>query len=260
MGEEKTGSVQEMERSVETLESQVREQIARARAAATTVLVVGIIVVAVILIILFTYSGPMKEAMEPGNIVDSVQGLAQDRIPELVTQVEGQLAEDAPQHVAAVRREMMNRLPQVRMQIEQAADQQIEKYSNELETRVESVIDDVIAMHKKELSDIIDAAVASDDPEPLRVAFRDSMEELIGTKLDEVLPDYEKNIRLVKYRVERLSQPEERLSPDEKFEKECVQRMLIYIDDFVTEEAKSVTRPGGKAPELPTTERSAEDM
>ena len=243
MADEKAGSVQELERSVETLESQMREQIARTRAGATTSLIVGIIIVAIIGIIYFTYGGGIKEAMEPDYLVEALSGMADEPLMDLVDGLEGTLKKDAPANVTQLRGELMKQVPGLRKQIEDVAVAKIDEAATTLDKKADEIVDEILAAQKKELTELIEVAVQKQSAEPLEKAFRKSLEDLIGREMDDMLKKFHREMGAIEIKLDRLLRPVDQLGDEEKFERQCIEKMLIYIDDIVTESAKP-TKPG----------------
>ena len=239
--------VQELERSVEMLESQMREQIARTRAGATTTLVVGIILLAALVIVMFSYVsiGEIKIAMEPTNMVQAVVGLTdlEAKIDTALATAESELTAKAPETVAQVREELTKRIPDVRKQVEEAADEYIAKLAAELDRHATRIMDEFYAMHKQELGDFVGAVVQKDNTAAVEEALQDSLEGLIGPALDENLQKFNLYMDDYERQVKQLLAAQKPLRDDREFWCEAAVRMLIGIDDFLKEEEKDRAKP-----------------
>jgi len=245
MADDTAARIQELERSVDSLESQLREQIARARAGATTVIVVGIILVVVLLIVFYKFVniGEIRKTMEPQNLVDSLVGVADAdaRISDLIKQMEERALQAKTEVVTSLRERLMAQLPVARERLIALAEDQISQLSDQLDKKVDSIVQEVIAEHQKELGDFIEAAKDKDAQQLLEQEFTRSLEELIGPSLDEYLLNYNRWMGVLNAKLDRLSLPDDQLSPDERFEKEAIVRVLTFIDDLTTEQATPPT-------------------
>jgi len=240
MADDNAARVQELERSVESLESQLREQIARTRAGATTIIVVGILLVVVLLIVFYKFVniGEIRKSMEPQNLVDSLVGAtdADARISEIIKQMEQRALEGKTEVVTNLRERLMAQLPAARERLVALAEDQISQLSKTLDEKVDGIVQEILAEHQKELGDFIEAAKHKDAQRLLEEQFTRSLEELIGPSLDEYILNYNRWMGALDARLARLSQPEERLSPDERFEKQAIVKVLTFIDDLTAEQ------------------------
>ena len=79
MAEELDGKLQEVERSLTTLESQLREQVSRTQSGTRTLLIVGIILIAIIFTYLTILTVKIKPYVEPKVLAQVLQGTVGDR-------------------------------------------------------------------------------------------------------------------------------------------------------------------------------------
>ena len=232
MAEDSAGRVQELERSMEALESQMREHVARTRAGATTVLVAGIIIVALIFIWVMVFTPQIKTAMEPANIVLVMESKADEGIAELIVSMEKTMKDNASGNVSEIRRAVMNQVPALRKKLEAVATAQIDKFATDLDKKADSIVDEILRLHKTELTPFVEAAVTKGNAPELEKELRKRLEETIGSKMNEVVTQFDRDMAIIEARLDRLLRPEKQLSEDEKFEKQCITKMLVYIDDM----------------------------
>lgn len=246
MAEDKA-QLQDLERSVETLESRMREQIARTRAGGTTTLVVGIILLAALVIVMFSYVniGEIKETMEPQNLLDSVVGLTDldTKIDEALETAESELKARAPETVAQVREKLMEGIPAVRRQLEEAADEYIAKMATDLDSQATKIMDELFALHKQELGDFVGAVAQKGNTDAVGTALKDALDSLIGPALDENLREFNLYMDDYERQVKGLLAAKKPLRDDREFWCEAAVRMLIAMDDFLMEEEKARMKP-----------------
>jgi len=246
MAEDKA-KVQDLERSVETLESQMREQIARTRAGATTTLVVGIIMLAVLVIVMFSYVniGEIERAMEPRNMIDSVVGLTdiEQKIDSALATAKEQLKNDAPKYVAQVRERVVAQIPEAGARAQAAMDGYIDKMAGTLKVEATKVMDELYAEHKKELGDFVAALVQKDNVAEVEKSFRNSLEGLIGPSVDEHLKQFNRRMDEYEAGVKRLIDAKRPLRDDNEFYSELAVRLLIGMDNFLGEEELERMKP-----------------
>ncbi len=274
MADELEGRVEEIEKSVENIESQLRAQTARTQSGSRLVLVIGIILVIVSIIYFAWLSSQIKTLAEPAELADSVMAITQaqgkveeftgliedyltEMAPELVTRLreealpqvptlmqwlEARLTSQAPEHVAFLLDEMLLNMPLLRERSEALALEGVDAIADELDATIDDVVGQVLAMNKTEMQPLIEAAGAKEASAELELAFRQSLEQLIGPKLDEALRKYQGSMLLLEVRLNRLLGPEAQLSPEEKFEREVITALLVFIDDAIKEQDTTLPR------------------
>ena len=233
MAEELEGRIGEVEKSIGTLESQIRSQIGRTQAATRTVLVVGIIVIVVIFGYMTWLSGLVKDLAQPAELAETLVLTAVNQIPKAVEDIKASLKEQAPENVGRVREMLMEQVPILRGKAEEMAAMAVDRLVDQLNAKVDQVVKEVVTMHKKELEPLIKAA-ASDDPKDvaaLEKAFTESLQQTIGPKLDEVMTEYDRAMIVLRYRLKRLAQPDAKLTIEEKFEKEAIISLMTFIQE-----------------------------
>lgn len=246
MAEDKA-QLQELERSVETLESRMREQIARTRAGGTTTLVVGIILLAALVITMFTYVsiGEIKEAMKPKSMVEAAVGLTdiEAKIDAALETAEEELKAKAPEAMVQVREKLMEGIPAVRQRLEEAADEYIAKMSADLDRQATRIMDELFTMHKQELGDFVGAVAQKGNTAAVEKALKDALEGLIGPALDENMKEFNLYMDDYERQVKGLLAARKPLREDREFWCEAAVRMLIGMDEFLKEEEKARMKP-----------------
>jgi len=239
--------VQDLERSVETLESQMREQIARTRAGATTTLVVGIILLAVLVIVMFSYVniGEIERAMKPANMIDSVVGLTdvEQKIDSALATAKENLKSDAPKYVAQVRERVVGQIPEAGKRVRALLDGYIDKMADTLKGEATKIMDELYAEHKKELGDFVAALVQKENVEAVEKSLEDALEGLIGPAVDEHMKQFNRSMDEYEAGVKRLIAAKKPLRADEEFYSELAVRLLIGMDNFLQEEEKERMKP-----------------
>ena len=120
MAAEQEGRVEEIEKSVGSLESQIRAQIARTQSGTRAVLVVGIIVVIIIFAYFAWLSSLIKTVAEPVAFADSLMGItqAEEKVAKFMDTLEDSLTKRAPELVTRLREEALPRVPELMQQVE----------------------------------------------------------------------------------------------------------------------------------------------
>jgi hypothetical protein len=234
MADEKDSALQALERTVEGLESQMREQIARTRAGATTMLVFGIVVVVCVGIVFFKFGGEMKEAMKPESVVQSIHGFMGDRaqMEEMIDQVKQEVKGNMPQYVTQLRLRTMDQLPAARRNIEAAVAAKVDEFCVAFDKNVDEMFTALLEEQREKLGPFVEVAAAEGPQKhlPLENALREAMDDFVGPMLDETMREFDRELAVVETHLDRLS--EEPLGPDEQWERETVERFLIWLDDL----------------------------
>jgi len=231
MAEELDGRLKEMERSLETLESQVREQTLRTQSGTRTALVVGIIVIAVLLIWLAFVAVKVKEELEPKQAAETVAAMFTNRIPRL----KDALIEHAPDVVANARQMVVSDIPVARKWAEKKSLALLDVFGDRLEDKVNEMVGKIVEAHRAELQPLIEAAANADNAAKLQEIFRTSMEDLFGQELDEVLQDFNASMTGIGHRLDRYKLPDAQLSPDEQLEKTVLIGIMSVLDQAIQE-------------------------
>ena len=236
--------VQEIESSTSSLESQLRAQIARTQSGTRAWLIVGIILIAIVFIYMSWIARLAKDVLTPSGLVEIVESEAGDRLPAVLSTLEETLVEEASNNVDFVLAEALKKIPDIRRQAEAGVDALMGQFADKLDEKVDEIVADLLAKKKQELDPLIKAAAQKGESEALEAAFRTSLEELIGYKMDEVLVQYDAHMAAIERRLDRLALSDEKLSSEERLEKELVTAILIFIDDAVkTMEQEAATPP-----------------
>ena len=225
--------VQEVERSVESLESQVRAQIARTKAGARAVLIIGIIIIIATVVYMTIITNVARKVFEPKGLVDMAEVRIQEEIPGFVETLGESLISQADSNVASMREQVVAQIPVLVERAEGLAGDAIDRLADELEAKVGDVVSEVLEMKKVELDPLINAASVPGNDEMLRVAFQEGMEVIVGQKLDEVMLKFDRTMRHLDWRLDMLNQPVAKLTPDQMLRKEAIATILTFIDDAV---------------------------
>jgi len=265
MAEELEGRVEDIERSVQSLETQVRALIARTQTTTRVVLVVGIIVIAAVFAYLawlsykinefaepVEFAGIVMETMQPGEKVQKLldmveEGLTEDvsgnvrtllaqylpKLPDAIRRAEQGLVARAPETTARLLDLMVQEMPTLRARAEARALQLVDAFLDKVDEHADQVIGEVLTTRKAELEPLIEVASTEGTADELEEAFEKSLEELIGRDLDEVLHKYYWTMVGLERRLARLQDPEALLSPEQQFEKELIISVLLYLDEAI---------------------------
>jgi len=255
MAEELDGRIQEVEKSLGTVESQMRAQIESVQSGTRTTLVVGFILVVIVLGYLGWLTNRIKIEIQPETLAETVNAKMQDYAKEQLPVLEQTLKDQAPAAVAKLRTEMMARVVPLREEAEKRLLGYVDGYVGQLETKLGAVVTDVLQKNHDELQPLIEAAATPGNADNLRQMFQESLEEAIGPKLDEVLKDFDWTMTVINIKLDRLLGPENKLAPEEKLEKELIGMIMTYIDEAVTEQLNAPLPPVN-APQLPRPRRA----
>jgi hypothetical protein len=231
MAEELAGRLKEMEKSLEALESQVREQTLRTQSGTRTVLVVGIIVIAVLFVWLAFVAVWIKDEMKPEKAAETVAAMVSNNIPAL----KAALVEHAPDVVANARQMVVSDIPRAREWAEEKSLALVDVFGDRLEDKMNGMVGKIIETHRAELQPLIEAAATPGNAAKLQEIFRTSMEDMFGQQLDEVLQDFNASMTGVEHRLDRYKLPDAQLSPDEQLEKAILSGMMSVLNQAVQE-------------------------
>jgi hypothetical protein len=236
MADEKISGPQELERGVEALESQVREQIARTRNGATIMLVFGIVIVLLIGTSLLVYGGMMRDLMVPENLVQTMDGLLgpDEAVIEGIGTLKESTKKKMPTYVADARKALLRAMPDVRKGIEKRVAEKVDEFGLKFDAKVDQLFKDLVAQNRKHLLAFVEAAASDDDSRVLEADLTLALEELIGSDLDKVMVKFDRKMILVESKLANLSGA--KLSKDEEFEREAIVKMLLWIDGLFTPE------------------------
>jgi len=236
MAEELGGRVQEIEKSVDGLESQMRAQIARTQSGTRAVLVIGIIIIAIIFIYMTWLSAKVKDLTDPSDLAMMIEVKISEEIPEVLDELEKSLTGSASSNVEYILDDLLERLPLLREQAEEAVGKLVDQFAADLDQKVDDIVAEMLKMKKMELDPLIEAAAAKGETEALEAAFKESLEASIGDRMDEALRDYNAHMTAIERRLDRLMLPDAKLTSEERLEKEVIAAILIFIDDAVKEQ------------------------
>jgi len=243
MGEESDKRLPEIEKTVESLESRIRAQIARTQSGARAVLVIGIILIAIVFIYLTWLTAEYRKYSDPQVLAETTLALVQPTVDNMIDNLEDNLEKSAEDNVDYVLNQLLERLPSLRMRAETAVADLVDQFADRLDEKVDEIVAEMLEQKKAELDPLIEAAAEEGQAEALAEAFRESLEETLGPKLDEVLVEYDAALRAVDERLDMLLQPDEKLTAEQRLEKEIIAAILVFIDDAVTEQLLAAPEP-----------------
>ena len=246
MADEIEGKLQEVERSLGTLESRMREQVAAAESSKRTTLVVGVILVILVFASLTYTTINVRREMEPKVLAETVQALAGQQIEPLKQSLLAQ-KEDV---ITGLREQAIAVVPDLRKKAEAATVDMIDANIGKLDGKVDEIITEMLKQHKGTLQPLIEAAGTKGNDEELAEAFKVSLEELVGAKMDEVLVEFNKAMDVVEAKLDRLAMEDDKLTPEELFEKEMVIMVMGFLNNVqeptpVPPESLAVPAPAG---------------
>ena len=236
MGEERDKRLAEIEKTIESLESRMRTQIARTQSGARAVLVIGILLIAIVFIYLTWLTSRLREYSDPKEAASMLLATVQPKVDEAIDGLEGALTDSAPSNVDYVLEDLLERLPALRARAEDAVAQLVDQFADRLDEKVDSIVADMLEQKKAELDPLIEAAAEEGQAEELAVVFRESLEEMLGPEMDNALVKYDAALRAVDRRLDMLLQPDERLTAEQRLEKEAIAAILIFIDDAIQDQ------------------------
>jgi hypothetical protein len=239
MAEELDGRLKEMERSLETLESHVREQTLRTQSGTRITLVVGIILIAALFVWLGWLSVRIKAELQPKQAARTVAALVSNKIPAL----KAALIEHAPDVVANARQMVVSDIPAVREWAETKSLALVDEYSQKLEDKANEMVGRIVEAHRADLQPLIEAVSTAGNAAKLQETFRKSMEDLFGQQLDDVLKDFNASMTGIEHRLDRYKLPDEQLTPDEQLQKTILIAVISMVDQAIQEPAAAKPAP-----------------
>jgi len=225
--------LQEIERSVGTLEGQLRGQIAIVEKAKRRTLVAGIIVIVVMLTYLTILTNKLSDfanaEFAAGQVKMMANTYAQDQIPQIAQT----LKDSAPQLITNLREQAMKGVPELRKYAEEKTLDLMDTFTAKLETKVDDMVSEMIKAHKGELQPLMEAAAAKGNAEALEKDFQDSLEELLGPEMDKVFAEFDKDMDAIQRTLAYYSQPDNKLTSAELANKYLIVAVLGFINETV---------------------------
>jgi hypothetical protein len=253
MAEELDGRLSEMEKSLTTLESQVREQTLRMQSSTRVTLVIGIILIAVLFVWLSFLAWKIKEEMRPEQAAETVAAMFTNRIPAL----KDALIEHAPEVVANARQMAVSDIPVAREWAEKKSLALLDLFAQKLEDRADEMVGKIVEAHRADLQPLIEAAANSADAAKLQEIFRKSMEDMFGQQLDDVLKDFNATMTGIEHRLDRYKLPDAQLNPDEQLEKTALIAVMFLVEQTIHEPGAAMGTSNPVPTPAPTTESPA---
>lgn len=239
MADELNGRVQEIEKSLGTLEADLREQVARVQSGTRTTLIVGIILIAGIFIYLTVLTTKISEWTQPENLAQAAAGFARGQVEGFETELKSQ----APGVVKDLHKQILAQIPELRKFAEGKVLEAVDHFSEQFDTKVDGIVDEMLKMHVQELKPLIDAAVVPGNDKKLAEEFTQSLEELVGPKMDEVLQEYDRYMAMVSFDLDRLLEADDKTPSRERLGRDLVIAMMEYLDDFTRDPSMLLPTP-----------------
>ena len=96
-------------------------------------------------------------------------------------------------------------------------------------------------------------------PPNSRQTFRNSLEELFGRELDDVLKDFNSSMTGIEHRLDRYKLPDSQLNPDERLEKTALIAVMSLVEQAVHEQGAAAGIPKPAPAPATTTQSPAPD-
>jgi len=307
MADAQESRLDEMERSLGAIQTDMREQIARTRVNTRVVLIVGLIVVVIVIAYMSWLFGKMKDFADPRGLADDIMRIASEKAPDLAKQLgeslkknavenvkkmeemalrnlpdlrakaialaKEQLTKNAPQlrkyaieqgraylkeNAQKVRQQLatagkeyamnlldqlpdlrekawktihtaLDQIPEIRKKAEDAAIASTEGLTETLDKQADAIVDELLTKKLEELRPLIQQASAPDGGKALAAALTKSLEEIVGTKMDSVLKEFDATLTPYEQYLQELLV--EKLTPEQKLHREMITSVLLILDD-----------------------------
>jgi hypothetical protein len=131
----------------------------------------------------------------------------------------------------------VNDIPVAREWAEKKSLALVDVFGDKLEDKANEMIGKIIEAHRTELQPLIEAATTPGNAAKLQETFKNSMEELFGQQLDDVLKDFNASMTAIEHRLDRYKLPDAQLTPDEQLEKAVIVGMMSVLDQAIQEPA-----------------------
>jgi hypothetical protein len=242
----------EMEKSLAALESQVREQTLRTQSRTRLTLVIGSILFIALFLWLTFVAVEIRDELKPERAADDVASLVTNRIPAL----KQALIEHAPEVVGNVLQMAVSDIPIAREWAEKKSLDLVDAFGQKLEDRANGMIGKIVETHRAELQPLIEAVANPGDAAKLQETFRESMENLFGQQLDEVLKDFNASMTGIEHRLDRYKLPDSQLSADEQLEKTTLIAVMSLVDQAIHERGAGAGTSRPASTPVPTAPKS----
>jgi hypothetical protein len=229
MAEEFDRRLDEMEKSLAALESQVREQTLRLQSGTRITMVVGGLFIIALFAWLSFIAVKIRDEMKPDKAAETVAAMFTNRIPAL----KDALIEHAPDVVGNGLQMVVSDIPVAREWAERKSLDLVDAFGQKLEDRANEMIGKIAEAHRAELRPLIEAAANAGDAAKLQETFRESMEDLFGQQLDEVLKDFNASMTGIEHRLDRYKLPDSQLTPDEQLQKTAVIAVMSLVEQAI---------------------------
>jgi len=231
---------QSLGRSLDVLEERLRGQLADLVKANRLFMIIGILLALVMGIYLHFITGELnKYVMDPGTMASFVRLNAQQRMPQVIEELERSLTANAPAMVQEARVKFIGELPRLRTEMEKRlVDMLAKEIMVALQGHLDKAVDGMIRDDKAKLEPLIISASSEEGLSNLTLEFEKLFQkgagEMLRAKLDE---DYNKELaKMVEY-MRRLRTAKD-LTPMEEYESRIVRDAVGAVANIVTETAK----------------------
>lgn len=239
MAEEQV-KVQEVERSASRLESELRDQIGRMQSSTRTTLIVGCVLILIVLVYMTVLTHWIKKESDPVVLAETVESLATtEGLPVLKETAIAQ----APEVARMLRQQVTDLIPMASGYVETQAMTLTDALVDKLDASADEMVGKFIADQQTELRPLIEKASEPGSAQELEAAFTASLEELVGQKMDELLTNYDRGMRFVDSRLTRFLNPNMTLTGEEQFQKECVVRLMSFINEASKQAVLEIGQP-----------------
>jgi len=234
---------QEIGNAVDTLETQIREQIARTRSGTTAILVIGLILIVIVFAVLTSLTSRLKEAFEPEYLAEAAVGLAAERVPLVVEALEAEMKKDPQERVGKLKTAILDGIPRLRREADRKFAALIDDLAQQLDEKIDQAVGETLETLKPEVEPLIEAAKAKGNWEPLAEAFEKGLDDLISAKADEVTVEFDRSMTELDMHLDRLLKDEKDMTDAEKFQKNIVTAMLVFMCDVLDTVVKEQVQP-----------------
>lgn len=224
---------QEIGNAVDTLETQIREQIARTRSGTTAILVIGLILIVFVFAVLTNLTNRLREAFEPEFLAEAGVGLAGERMPLVVEALEAEVKKDPRERVGKLITAVMGEIPRLRKDADRRFAALIDDLAKQLDEKIDEAVGETLTTIEPEVKPLIEAARAKGNWEPLAKAFEKGLDDLITAKADEVTVEFDRSMSELDVHLDRLLKDEKDMTDAEKFQKDIVTAMLVFMCDVL---------------------------
>ena len=224
---------EELEKSVEQLETQMREQIARARSSTRAVRVIGIILIAIVFGILSWLYSELKPYAEPKFAAETITGLASGQLEPALEKLEKDLTADAPARVEELGGILMAQLPEIRKSMERIVNGRMDALADDLTNEVQKMAEQLAKDHTDVVKEVFAAAKTKGNDAAIAKALEESLANDIAPHADKVLGEFYDYMKEFEAELDRLNKPDKLLNKEDRIKKTWIQAVLSTLADLI---------------------------